>query len=49
MAAMMKKAKAGGGMVATIDLSGREGEQKLKEINGELTKYYHEQKNLDRR
>lgn len=42
MAAMMKKMKNGGGTIATIDLSGREGEQKLKEINVELTKYYQE-------
>lgn len=43
MAAMMKKLQNSGG-AAPIDLSGRDGEQKLREINVELTKYYREQK-----
>ena len=43
MAAMMKKLQNSGSS-APIDLSGREGERKLKEINVELTQYYQEQK-----
>lgn len=41
MAALMKKLQKSGAAVP-IDLSGREGERKLKEINVELTQYYQE-------
>ena len=42
MEAMIQKKKNGGGIISTIDISGREGEKRLQQINIELTKYYRE-------